>query len=1068
MSIKLNVLIEALYACKEAFMLSEHRKDSIDDVMRKYVYNPLKQDLESFVIEGTIKTDSKNIYIGDIFACIKGLNVDGHSFAENVTKHGASLLIVEAIQDLPIMQILVKDSRKATAIIARVLHDNPSEKFDLIGVTGTNGKTTTTVILEQLFQELGYKTGMIGTLGYKIGTEYFPSERTTPDIIELNEILSQMAKAECQIVIMEVSSHSLALDRVYGLKFKIGIFTNLSQDHLDFHKNMDDYGNAKNKLFKMVETSGGTSIINIDDNFGKEIFNRLTSRKVAYTMNERSISNPESTKNNSPTKLEKDDIWTISEIVLKPEYTIFSIINNENIFKQIKSSLIGKFNIYNLVAALIAVSEIAPKENFPLKNNKDSASKCLQNMKSATGRIEKIKNDINIDIYVDYAHTPEALNNIIDTVRDFTKKRVICVWGCGGNRDKEKRPQMGRISIQKADITIITNDNPRLEFASDIIRDIIREFSYTDPYIIIRERSEAIKVAILLAQKGDAVIIAGKGHENYQEIGTVKYHFDDREEALKGIVNKKQVTELRIKSAVIRKKLSKAKIEEEKAKKLDYKEENQRSQLMVPIDLLNLEKILNITLRNDLLQDNKPLFTSVSTDSRNVWSNTLFFALKGDKYDGADFVKEVLLKSESNWAITRLNNCKTNELNDIKSESKEICKIENRIIYTQDPLLLYGMLAQKYLKLFGAKTIALTGSTGKTTTKEILYNVLSAKNKTFKSFENENNQIGVPKNVFNMRPEYEYAIFEIGTSRLGEIEYLSKILLPDCGGVISINASHLEYLESLEKIGKEKLSLLDYVKDFGVIPADFKSSIETLKTNKIYTFGDSKSADFRIVKSEMNEEGLVVAIEDRFLEDGKMLTSPPTPLTKVGQIKSWQTSIQMPYLAENIAFAVSIATILGIDEASIENGLKKELFVENRMEILKTDTQTILFDCYNANPCSMKAAIEFWLKTEPNKTHIAILGDMLELGENSIKYHQEIGKLLRKDKKMLSIGIGELAKHYKTDHHFENVDLFVENSLFNDEILSSDSIILVKGSNGINLLNLKKFFTTDDKPLISK
>ena len=962
----------------------------IDDLgQATALHNPLNIDLNNHIIEGDIKTDSKNIKKGDIFACIKGLNVDGHSFASEVVKKGADILIVETIQDINITQILVNDTRKATAILARVLYDNPTTKFDLIGITGTNGKTSTTNILEQLFQKSGYKTGLIGTLGYKIGDEYFASERTTPDIVELNEIFVKMVKAECQIVFMEVSSHALALDRVYGLNFKIGIFTNLSQDHLDFHKDMEDYGKAKLKLFEMVEASKGLCIINTDDGFGEKIYNQINGNKMTFGDD----------KNNHD--------WSISNISLTPELSKFDLKSEAHIYQGIRSPLIGKFNIYNLTAALIVAHKYKIDINSP-----------IEYIHSPLGRMERVPNNKDIDIYIDYAHTPEALSTVLDTVREFTQKRVICLFGCGGNRDKEKRSQMARISVQKADLSIITNDNPRFEFPADIIRDIVEPLSFSEEYFIIRDRGEAIKATILLAQKGDTVIVAGKGHENYQEIEGIKYHFDDREEIAKCVAEMEQSS--------------------------CYSE----GKLSIPIDLLNIEKLLNITIDNELLSDNKPLFTSISTDSRNANENTLFFAIKGERYDGADYVEEVLKKSDKNWAIKQITNDKSQLIND-----KKTFEFKAPVSDFQFPIYIYGMLAQKYLSLFGTKTIAITGSTGKTTTKEILYNILSTKHKTFQSHANENNQIGVPKNIFKMRPEYEYAIFEIGTSGQGEIAYLSNILQPDVGGVISVNASHLEFLKSVENIRKEKMSLVDCVKDFAIVPF-FSKDAEGKKQNKVYTFGWSNTADFHIIESNLCEKGLYISLKSDFIKRDKM---------------SFQTSIKLPFLAENIAFSIALSKILSIDDETIEIGLQKELSLKNRMEIFKSKGNQILFDCYNANPCSMKAAIEFWSKTEPEHTHIAILGDMLELGEKSEEYHQEIGKQLQNIKKSIDkdiiqiIGIGNLSRCYSPDYHFENVDSFMKNETIPlREIFTNEGkelypkVILIKGSNSINLIKLKE------------
>ena len=950
------------------------------------IRNPLNINMEKYIISGTIKTDTKRIASGDIFACIKGFHVDGHSFVNEAISKGSSIIVSEYIQYVDITQIIVNNTRLATAVIARCLYDNPSQKIDLIGVTGTNGKTTTTFILEQLYTEMGYKTGLIGTLGYKIGNEMFQTEHTTPDIVELNEILYKMSESGCQIVIMEVSSHALALERVYGLSFKVGIFTNLSQDHLDFHADMNEYGWVKYKLFEMVAANNGICIINTDDEFGKIIFQKLNCKKIKYYMNEDNLSG-----------------WRINDIRLSPDSSQFNLQNKDHTFLNIKSSIIGKFNIYNLTAALITVATTT----LLLKNNLiKSESQLLQEfvqllhkidkIKPIKGRIEKIENDQNLDIFVDYAHTPDALATIIDTVREFTRKRVICVWGCGGNRDKDKRAKMALISIEKADLTIITNDNPRLEFPADIIRDIIQPLKFEDSYFIIRDRDEAIKAAVILAQSGDAVIIAGKGHETYQEIGNVKYKFDDRKQIEKHI-------------------------RWEKKYRSSNSSSNKQQILTIPIDLLNIEKLLNKPIRNNHLQDNLPLFRYVSTDSRNINTDTLFFALKGENFDGADFVDDVIKKSRDNWCVinneVRMNNSEYNEF---------YTDVENNKIYVDDTIKVYGKLAQKYLKLFGAKIIAITGSTGKTTTKEILWNILSTDEfACFKSHENENNKIGVPKNIFKMRSDYRYAIFEIGTSQPGEIAYLADILQPYCGGVISVGAAHLELLGSIEEVFNEKISLLEYIKEFAVIEENIYAVEHVAYISRSRNHASLRDT-FELKKLIVNDEGIYLEINN------------------IG----YQTCYKIPYLAKNAVFAITIAKLLGLDFESIQNGLQKELKIDNRMEIIKSENRTILWDCYNANPTSMKAAIKFWKSLEPEEKHIAILGDMLELGSSSEMYHEEIADLLKEIENKTVIGIGYLAKLYKPTFHYNNVDEFIDDI---NRFELDRGIILVKGSNSVNL-----------------
>jgi murE/murF fusion protein len=1083
MSIKLKFIVEALKN-EDLFLEYVNEKSKNDDIDSIY----------ELVFNGKINTDSKKIQSGDLFVCIKGFSNDGHIYAPQAFENGATVLVVTDFLDLPVIQLKVSDSRKATAIIAKVLYDDPTSKFDLIGVTGTNGKTTSTFLLEQLFKKQYLLTqtpvfetiGVIGTLGYKIGEQFYPSERTTPDVVELNEIFMKMIDAGCKIVIMEVSSHALALYRVYGLHFKIGIFTNLSQDHLDFHKNMLEYGNAKLTLFEMVQSNDGYSIINIDDPFGHKIFKRIKSKKAGFSI---------CPACQMPVKETNVEYWNISDIELSASNSKFSLFyKNYDYaikFDNISIPLPGKFNIQNMASALIVLhnyiynNEIKPNVNIDNKqeiikilfNNFSLISQKLTDLISANGRMEKVnyKSDYKIpSVYIDYAHTPDALENILTAIREFTNNRIICVWGCGGNRDKSKRPQMAKISVKNAELTIITNDNPRLEFPEDIIRDITSNISWQESFYIIRDRSEAIKTAIMLAKDEDTVIIAGKGHETYQEIGTVKYHFDDKEEIMKALSFRETY----------------------------YTHSNKKlsSRLVVPFDLLMVEKIFNIKIDNAFLQDNNVMFNLISTDSRQVINdmmpkdllNVLFVALKGDNFDGSDYVFDILKQNEKNWCIVDID--KKSKLEKKFEKIVNEFHLKKQIIYVEDSLNAYGKLAQKYLQLFNLKKIALTGSTGKTTTKEILFNIFSEKFNTFKTFKNENNRIGVPKTIFQLDFFYDCVIFEIGTNQFGEINSLSEIIKPNLGIIVNVNPSHLEHLKSEELIMQEKMSLLNYVSENALIPSSkkFARFLKEFSSKSIYTFC-VKNDDLNEIIDDDNcnfekvipfDEGyddsmiyLMKNVSGRF--EFKVLFNEKHHQNIVLRINNedFYVNQKIPYYCVNTIVAICAAKLYNVEKEIIQSGLEKELKIENRMEIIDTDLGQIIFDCYNANPYSMKAALLYWAKLQDFETRIAIIGDMLELGEHSDIYHKEIGELIvkiknneifnnqQKDIKTIIVGIGQSSKYYNPDYHFKNVNEFIkqlnlksESNVFNElreKILHRKGLYLVKASHGLKLEKLK-------------
>jgi len=960
-------------------------------------------DYLSMSIYGQIQTDTRKVKAGDVFACIKGHNVDGHDLALNASEKGAILLIVEHRLRLPVPQIRVSDCRKATAILARLFYNDPTAKFDLIGVTGTNGKTTTTHILQKLFTSQNIKTGLIGTLGYKIGDEMHPLMHTTPDIIELNSIFAQMVEAACQVVVMEVSSHALALHRVYGLHFKQAVFTNLTQDHLDFHETMTDYFNAKMTLFRMVEAENGTSIINGDDEYGRKILLSINNKSLLYYIGDANNCSPSVGDDEDGRKC-SDGINAVPTS-LSQNGTTFDLSVNKIQYKNLHLPLPGKFNLYNLLAALACLRQYTIDAQF------QNLLTHIQELTPVPGRLQTVPNDAGITIIIDYAHTPDALQNILQTVNEFKTGRVIAVWGCGGNRDADKRPKMATISTTLADLTIITTDNPRHEHPADIIRDITRPLAKDDPYFIISDRATAIYSAILLAQPGDTVIVAGKGHEKYQEIGDTRYFFDDTETATKALFRKELYTPT-------------------------------ENQLAIPFDILNLEKIINIQLQNHLLQHYIPLFTAISTDSRNIVKNTLFIAIKGEHFDGADYAPDVLLTDPLNWCLVNIVGTpfmvseSESESNGTLFNTSETPSLQQpQIIYTKDTTEIYGDIAKKYLQLFPATKIAITGSTGKTTTKEILYNILSVSKQTLKTHDNENNKIGVPKTIFNIQPTHKYAILEIGTNQIGEIDYLSNIVKPDYALIVSINPSHLEGLGTLENIAKEKMSLLPHTQKLAIIA----------RRDAIYCVRENMPT--------------VLYVQNPLDENQYLQTS--TGLTITINDKQYPTVIGIPFLANNIAFAITLAQKLGISDEDIIAGLAKKLIISGRMEIINKNNHTIIYDYYNANPTSLSSAINYWATLKPDEPHLAILGEMRELGEQEIQFHQQIGdltKLLKKTNHTI-IGVGHLTKYYNPDTLFNTVDDLINSGILAKYIGSDgnhlETIILVKGSHSLRLELLK-------------
>lgn len=452
-----------------------------------------------------INYDSRKVEKDDVFVCVKGYATDGHKYIDKAIEAGASVIVIEdesvVISNSEVSVIKVNDSRKALALMGANYYGRPSEKMKVIGITGTNGKTTSAFMIKDILEAYGKKVGLIGTIANYIGNEKIHTERTTPESLELQELFGQMVEKGVEYCVMEVSSHSLELDRVYGTKFEMGIFTNLTRDHLDFHKTFENYYAAKFKLFERC----GIRIINIDDTYGKRVvedLNKLNADNV-YTV---------SLKENSDFKA-FDEVMGNRDIKFK-----LNIDGNE---EEIILGIPGEYNIYNSLGAIVSCLKLGV--------NIESIKNGLLNI-VVPGRCERAAREYNLpyDIIIDYAHTPDGLENILNTARAFTKNNLIAVFGCGGDRDKVKRPQMGKIGSDLADKAIITSDNPRTEEPMSIIKDI-EEGIEKDNYIVIENRKDAIKEAMNMADYGDVIVIAGKGHETYQILKDKTIHFDERE-----------------------------------------------------------------------------------------------------------------------------------------------------------------------------------------------------------------------------------------------------------------------------------------------------------------------------------------------------------------------------------------------------------------------------------------------------------------------------------------------------------------------------------------------------------
>ncbi len=472
----------------------------IEEILKGLTYTVLSGD-KSIEINNP-QYDSRKIKCGDMFFAIGGFNVDGHNFISKAIENGAKTVVVE--KDVTLVEgitfIKVENGRRALAIAASNFYNNPSKKMKIIGITGTNGKTTSAFMLKGILEAKGYKVGLIGTIANYIGNKEIHTEKTTPESLELQQLFKDMVDSDIDYCVMEVSSHSLDLDRVYGIEFSQGIFTNLTQDHLDFHKTFENYFNAKSKLFKICKHS----VVNVDDSYGIKLLEKINSRVTTYS-------------------IEKESDLKGTDINLESTGIIFNLKGNEKTYK-VQLPIPGRYNVYNALGCIGAALD----EGIDMSTIVEGLSKV-----TVPGRCENLTLGMNLGFQVirDYSHTPDSLKNILENLRELTKGKLICIFGCGGDRDRTKRPIMGEIGTELSDIAIITSDNPRSEDPYMILEDIKAGVEKSN-YKLIENRREAIKTALLLGEKDDIIVIAGKGHETYQILKNETIHFDEKEVVL--------------------------------------------------------------------------------------------------------------------------------------------------------------------------------------------------------------------------------------------------------------------------------------------------------------------------------------------------------------------------------------------------------------------------------------------------------------------------------------------------------------------------------------------------------
>ena len=905
-----------------------------------------------------LSLDSRKIKKGDLFFAIKGYKTDGKRFINEAIKNGANAVICSKNIDLnntktPVIKV---SNIKKVLTTACVIFFKKKPK-NIIAVTGTNGKSSVADFFHQILSLNKIPSASIGTLGVKKRNIVKKLNLTSPDIISLHRELENIKKDKIENVIIEASSHGLEQGRLEGVNFKAGIFTNFSHDHLDYHKSMKNYFNSKMILFDKLL------------NKNKYL---ITDANIIEFLKLKSIS-----------KKRKLKILTI---------------NNETISKKNKelTQLVGSFQFKNLSMSILASKLCGIKDT--------QIDKIFNKIKCVSGRLELIRQLPNKSkIFIDYAHTPDALHNSLNSLKSHYRDEITLVFGCGGNRDQNKRPTMGMIAKNYCNKIYITDDNPRNENPKKIRNDIKKYLKKKD-FIEIGDRKKAIKTAIQKSEFNEIILVAGKGHETQQDYGKKIINMSDKD-----IVKKTKVKKNKLK----------------------------KGNINIQYNLKILKEILKIK--------NLKGFKGVSINSKKIKKNNIFIAIKGPNKDGHNYVTNAIQNGASLCVISK--KIKTVHL-------KKLIKVNNTINFLNRLAILKRNNSR-------ATIIGVTGSSGKTTVKTILGNLLNLFADTCFSLKSYNNHYGVPLSLSNLEQNHKYGVFEIGMSKKGEINRLSKMVKPNIGVITNIAEAHIENFKNIKEIAKAKSEIINNITKGGLLILNrddkffnFLNKLAKRKKIRVVSFGFSKKSD----------------IYPLFIKNYKN--------KKITKIKIFNNEILLKYddvNIKNILISFAILKELDLNIEKILNFFLTNQSLEGRGKshnIKRYKTKFKLIDeSYNANPYSVRNAI-FNLSKIRSKNYkkYVLLGDMLELGRKSEVYHKNLSKVINNSNidKIFVYGNNILNTYKYTDikkrgNILQNHNDFDE--IFS-KIINKNDHLMIKGSNATGLHKIARTLIKGAKNVI--
>ncbi|MCR5339873.1 MAG: UDP-N-acetylmuramoyl-L-alanyl-D-glutamate--2,6-diaminopimelate ligase [Saccharofermentans sp.] len=975
------------------------------------------KELDTRIITGdpscdvtSVEFDSRRVKAGSVFVCIKGFTVDGHSFAGSAASSGAACVIVDAdregfdddmlidaVKDTGCVIVETRDTKKALAVTAAALQGHPERELDVYGITGTKGKTTSTFLLRAIFEAAGKKSGLVGTVCNIICGEKIPAKHTTPESSEIFGMMHSLKENGGDSLVMEVSSQGLKLDRVYGIKYRAAAFTNLYEDHIapEEHPDMDDYFSCKLKIFDNCTTA----IVNADCEQASKVCEYASSRCKVLTYG---IDSDADFKAEDLT-LERRDHVTGTKFTLRSSY----------ISGEFFVALPGRFNVSNALCA-IAMACCAGCDEESIRKALATAS--------VPGRLQPVENKLGLNILVDYAHNAAALENVLLTLKKYTEGKVITVFGCGGDRSVTRRFEMGEVSGDLSDKTIITSDNPRSEDPMAIIANIINGIGKTNgKFEVYADRASAIRHAIKTAEPGDTVLIAGKGHEDYQIFKDKTIHFDDVEQAEKAVA------------------------EIENGSK----------------PMFSLEEIKRAVGGRTVYKTEERIYATfvqvygISSNSKEINKGDVFIALRGERFNGGEYTEEAI----ANGACA------------VVVDNAEYVPEGAVGIVVEDTTKALCDLAAYYRFKLDAKVVAVTGSVGKTSTRQLIAEVLGLGFRVHSTKANNNNEIGMSKTILSAPLDTQILVVEMGMRGLEEISKLTMIARPDIAIITNVGYSHIGRLGSRDNIMRAKMEITEGLTDGGILIVNGDDPMLFEYARRILSFNNLIAA---VSSAVFPVEGCPECINSYEVDENDDGSVFRAHITRLGEPIEFGDPFRIKMFGNagirNALFALLCAHIceIGMTDGMI-SAIRETLFATKAMDgrgaITETKKYMIVNDAYNAAPESMENSFLNFSKRAKGRRKVLALGNMMELGAYAPQLHEMTGKACARygfDKVFIT---GENSEDFIRGAHMVDIGLEISRCRDADDVsvrladyLRDGDAILFKASHSFGFEKLAKDF----------